>query len=163
MIGWASAPYDVRWQQQYPHRAAWMALAGPAANGLLAILAASGIVIGLSQGWFLIPEYDQLQATGMPTGLVYSATTDGAPFAAMLSLMLFLNILLMIFNLFPAPPLDGSIAIGLLLPAKTAAKLFRWLNDSTVSIVGLLIAWTVFGDVFRPIYNVVVRTIYGVG
>jgi hypothetical protein len=30
MIGWASAPYDPRWANQYPRRAALMALAGPA-------------------------------------------------------------------------------------------------------------------------------------
>src|SRR5437868_13266963 len=28
MIGWASAPFDPYWQQRYPHRAAWMSLAG---------------------------------------------------------------------------------------------------------------------------------------
>src|SRR5258708_2448900 len=32
MMGWASAPYDPAWQRQYPRRAAWMSLAGPAAN-----------------------------------------------------------------------------------------------------------------------------------
>ena len=30
LLGWASAPYDPRWANQYPRRAAWMALAGPA-------------------------------------------------------------------------------------------------------------------------------------
>ena len=29
-IGWASTPYDPRWEQRYPRRAAWMAAAGPA-------------------------------------------------------------------------------------------------------------------------------------
>jgi hypothetical protein len=32
MIGWASAPYDPSWERRHPRRAAWMALAGPAAN-----------------------------------------------------------------------------------------------------------------------------------
>src|SRR5215470_15270748 len=32
MIGWASAPFDPEWERRYPRRAAWMALAGPAAN-----------------------------------------------------------------------------------------------------------------------------------
>src|SRR5690242_15690614 len=31
MMGWASAPYDPLWSQRCPHRAARMALAGPAA------------------------------------------------------------------------------------------------------------------------------------
>src|SRR6187402_2305383 len=29
MMGWASAPYDPYWAQQYPKRAAWMSIAGP--------------------------------------------------------------------------------------------------------------------------------------
>ena len=40
MIGWASAPYDPTWERRYPRRAGWMALAGPAANFTLMILAA---------------------------------------------------------------------------------------------------------------------------
>src|ERR1043166_1957138 len=40
IIGWASAPYDPLWQLRYPHRAALMSLAGPAANFTLVILAA---------------------------------------------------------------------------------------------------------------------------
>src|ERR1700675_3147115 len=38
MIGWGSAPYDPLWEQRHPKRAAWMALAGPTANFLLAIV-----------------------------------------------------------------------------------------------------------------------------
>ena len=38
-IGFASAPYDPAWAQKYPKRSAWMALAGPAANLLLMLIA----------------------------------------------------------------------------------------------------------------------------
>ena len=51
MIGWASAPYDPLWERQHPRRAAWMALAGPAANFSLMLLAAVGIRIGSAMGW----------------------------------------------------------------------------------------------------------------
>src|SRR5271169_1105799 len=43
MMGWASAPYDPNWQQKHPRRAAWMSLAGPAANFALALIA--GIIV----------------------------------------------------------------------------------------------------------------------
>src|SRR5271165_1623538 len=46
MIGWASAPYDPLWERRHPHRSAWMALAGPAANFTLMIIAALAIRIG---------------------------------------------------------------------------------------------------------------------
>ncbi|HKC50693.1 MAG TPA: site-2 protease family protein, partial [Myxococcota bacterium] len=38
-MGWASTPFDPQWEEQYPRRAAWMALAGPAANFAMALLA----------------------------------------------------------------------------------------------------------------------------
>src|SRR5580692_3127127 len=56
MIGWASAPFDPEWQRKYPHRSAWMALAGPAANFSLMILAGIAIRIGLAAGYFQAPE-----------------------------------------------------------------------------------------------------------
>ncbi len=46
MVGWGSAPYDPLWQRRHPHRAAWMALAGPGANLLLAVLTAFVIYAG---------------------------------------------------------------------------------------------------------------------
>src|SRR5215467_6134014 len=52
MIGWASAPFNPGWQRQYPHRSAWMALAGPAANFSLMLLAGLAIRIGLAAGYF---------------------------------------------------------------------------------------------------------------
>ncbi len=51
MIGWASAPYDPLWERRHPRRAAWMALAGPAANFSLMLLAAVGIRIGAAMHW----------------------------------------------------------------------------------------------------------------
>ena len=47
MIGWASAPYDPRWAHTYPRKAAWMALAGPMSNLLLAVIAGFGLRLGL--------------------------------------------------------------------------------------------------------------------
>jgi len=55
-IGWASTPYDPRWEQRYPRRAAWMAAAGPGANLLLALLALILLRLGLATGIFAAPE-----------------------------------------------------------------------------------------------------------
>src|SRR5580693_7560497 len=52
LIGWASAPYNPQWAQQHPKRAAWMSLAGPAANFSLALLAGIVMRIGLAAGVF---------------------------------------------------------------------------------------------------------------
>jgi hypothetical protein len=56
MIGWASTPYDPRWAARFPRRAAWMSLAGPAANAALVIAAAIAIRAGLAAGVFAPPE-----------------------------------------------------------------------------------------------------------
>src|SRR3954453_20366666 len=56
MIGWASAPYDPRWQKEHPRRAALMSLAGPGANFLLFLIAAIGIRVGLAMNVFQVPD-----------------------------------------------------------------------------------------------------------
>jgi hypothetical protein len=49
-IGWASAPFDARWAERYPRRAALMAAAGPAGNFSIAIVAWIALRIGLGAG-----------------------------------------------------------------------------------------------------------------
>src|SRR5437667_6457312 len=48
MIGWASAPYDPGWRYRYPHRAALMAVAGPAANVVLFVIPGVAIRSGMA-------------------------------------------------------------------------------------------------------------------
>jgi Zn-dependent protease len=103
MIGWASAPYDPAWQERYPRRAAWMALAGPAANFTLVILSAVGIRVGMLLGYFHMPAYVAF------TRITEASTPGMAGFAAtFLSIIFLLNLLLGTFNLLPEPPLDGD-------------------------------------------------------
>ena len=55
MFGWpfgfASTPYDPFWSRRYPRRAAWMSLAGPAANLLLVVAAGLIMRSGMSLGY----------------------------------------------------------------------------------------------------------------
>jgi hypothetical protein len=55
-LGFASAPYDPDWARLYPRRAALMALAGPAANLLLLLIAAIALRGGEAVGVFYAPE-----------------------------------------------------------------------------------------------------------
>ena len=68
MIGWASAPYDPRWQQRFPRRAAWMSLAGPAANFSLVVVAAilmhAGILAGVLQPPVRLSSLHLVEAAG---------------------------------------------------------------------------------------------------
>jgi Zn-dependent protease len=147
MIGWASAPYDREWQRRHPHRAGWMALAGPAANFVLVLLAALVIHAGLAIGWFAVP--DSAGFTRVVTGVGPSA--EGA--ATLVSIVFSLNLLLGAFNLIPVPPLDGSGALGLLLPAEAARRYNDFMSGGPLSMFGIFIAWKIFGYVSSPLFG----------
>lgn len=157
MMGWASAPYDPHWSYRHPRRAARMALAGPAANLMLAVLAGIGMHIGMAAGILRQPEYIRFTSIVQPVG-------PGFPEAAavLLSILFSLNVLLGAFNLLPIPPLDGWSALGLVLPESAARRmeeLGRGLGILT--LVGLLIAWQVFGQFYGPVMRFAVGLLYG--
>src|SRR5690606_18900838 len=54
-FGFASAPYDPHWAARHPRRAAWMSLAGPAANLALVLLAMAALRAGVAAGVFDAP------------------------------------------------------------------------------------------------------------
>jgi len=136
MIGWASTPYNLAWALRHPSRAAWMALAGPAANLTIAILAGLLIRVGMTAGW-LEPS------TGAYWEFHALVTGDGAlgGVAMILSLLFSLNVVLFFFNLIPIPPLDGSGVIGLLLPEDLSRRLQMAFLQPGVGIAGMLIAF----------------------
>jgi Zn-dependent protease len=153
MIGWASAPYDPAWQQRYPRRAAWMALAGPAANFALVVLAGISIRAGILLGAFHAP------ASASFTKVTEAATGSGAGFAAtLLSILFVLNLVLGTFNLLPVPPLDGRTGITLLMNEATGLRFLE--ATQRFGLIGLLLAWTLYGKVFRVIFLVALNILY---
>jgi len=135
MIGWASAPYNPVWERQHPKRAAWMALAGPAANFSLLLLAAIGFRVGGALGW-----------------LHRNPATGGLDFPTTVLLAFFLlNLLLGTFNLLPVPPLDGSTGIMLLMSEERAQKYLDWLRGNSYAMLGLLLALAAFHYIYNPI------------
>ena len=52
ILGFASAPFDLNWAIANPRRAAWMSMAGPATNFLIALVAGILMKVGLLAGWF---------------------------------------------------------------------------------------------------------------
>jgi Zn-dependent protease len=153
MIGWASAPYDPEWQQRYPRRAAWMALAGPSANFLLAIIAAIGIRIGMAAGFFREPASANFTH-------VTQALTPGAEFpATFLSILFVLNILLGFFNLIPVPPLDGSNAIMLLFSESLALRYMEF-SRRGFGFLGLVLAWYLFDKIFSFLFVLALNLLY---
>jgi Zn-dependent protease len=156
MMGWASAPYDPNWCRQYPRRAAKMALAGPAANFALAIIAGIAIQIGLRTHFFTVPDEFSFSS-------VVDAAAPGVAegVAHFLSLLFSLNVLLGTFNLIPVPPLDGFNAIPVLLSENGGRHYLSWADSMrSYSVVGLILGWVLFGKVFQPIFDMAVQTLY---
>jgi Zn-dependent protease len=155
MIGWASAPFDPAWQQRYPRRAAWMALAGPAANFTLMILAGVAIRVGMLSGTFRMPEsagFTRITEPAVPgvAGLAASA----------LSILFVLNLLLGTFNLLPVPPLDGHNGVALLMSESTARRFLEWTSAQGLGMFGLVLAWVLFDKIFDFIFRWALLALY---
>ncbi len=158
VVGWGSAPYDPRWQQQYPRRAAWMSLAGPAANFALMLLAAGGIWAGVHWGYLRHPEQAQIIGNA---GVTQAVNPDQYGFvAALLGMFFVLNLILGTFNLIPVPPLDGHAGITLLLPRKQALAVLDFGRDRSLHFLGTLVAWYVYGRILRKIFAAGLKLLY---
>lgn len=157
MIGWASAPYDPTWQQRYPRRVAWMALAGPAANFTLMLLAGVAIRLGMAFGIFQNHNPESVNFTR----ITEAVAPGGAAFAAtFLSILFVLNLVLGTFNLLPVPPLDGRTGITLLMSEKMGLRYLNWTAQQGFGMIGLLVSWVVFGKVFGFIFTLALNLLY---
>ena len=153
-IGWASTPYDPRWEQRYPRRAAWMAAAGPGANLLLALLALILLRLGLATGIFAAPELVSFSR------LVIADTLFLQICGRLLSMLLTLNVILLLFNLIPFPPLDGASVLVLVLPEDVGLRLRETLRGGGFAIGGLLLAWYLFAQVIGPVWALLLRLVH---
>jgi len=157
MIGWASAPYNPAWQRQFPRRSGWMALAGPAANFSLMLLAAIGIRIGVAVGYFRPPEFIR----GFDDLVLPANGGDPTFLTSALSILFVLNLLLGTFNLLPLPPLDGHAGIMVLMPEGVAHRYIEWIQRAgSFALLGLVIAWTLFNKIFLTLFFFALHTLY---
>jgi len=155
MIGWASAPYDPSWQRRYPRRAAWMALAGPAANFTLVIVAAIAIRAGMALGFFQMPSevsFTHITQAAVPGTAELAATS--------LSILFVLNVLLGTFNLLPVPPLDGNTGVTLLMSEGAALRFLDWTKNKGLGFGGIMLAWVLYDRIFDSIFRVFLIALY---
>lgn len=156
MLGWASAPYDPEWARRFPRRSAWMAMAGPAANIIILLASALLIHVGMEWGVFTVPATVDMAH-------IVEAREPGklwAFLASLLSIAFSLQVVLIPFNLLPLPPLDGS-AIPLFFLSGTAAEKYQnLLANPTTTLLGIIIAWQMFGRIFPPIFSFALHLLY---
>ena len=129
LLGWAKpVPVDAR-NLRHPRRDfALVALAGPVSNLLLATLAAVA--------------FEVLAKTA---GYVNLAGQT-------LILMVLLNVLLAVFNMFPIPPLDGGNVLMGIVPLR-AARAINWLRPYGFVLIYVLLLTGVLSLVMRPIQS----------
>ncbi len=143
IFGWAK-PVPITWQNlRRPKRdMALVAAAGPAANLVMAVL--WGVVVKIS------------------TLLPVSAVALSEPMKFMGLAGILANVLLMVFNLLPLPPLDGGrVAVGL-LPGPWAWRLSQVEPYGFFILIALMysgVLWVVIGPVAELVARVVVTVV----
>ncbi|HET7539038.1 MAG TPA: site-2 protease family protein [Polyangiaceae bacterium] len=159
MVGFASVPFNAQWGRSHPQRQAWMSLAGPLANLLLALIA-----LGAMRG-LLAAHVFQYADPGTSTQYV-QALHGGvrSPLNALamaLGVMLKLNVVLFLFNLIPVPPLDGAGVLSGFFPKSFGSLYERMRAMPAFEFLGLLLAWQIFPYLAGPAFRVFLRLLYG--
>ena len=155
MMGWASVPCDPFWADRNPRKAAWMRLAGPGGNLLIVLITAITIRIGIWQGSFIAPNsitftsVVESESTGMLRGV-----------AIMLSICFSLNVLLMLFNLLPFPPLDGTALVEFAADSENASKYRQFCMMPGMMVFGIFIAWKLFRVIYPSIHLLSIQMLY---
>ena len=140
VFGWAK-PVPVTWENlRNPKRdMALVAAAGPAANLLMAFI------------WALIMKMALL----LPNNMMDLAL----PLTYMGGAGITINVLLMVLNLLPVPPLDGSRVVAGFLPDPLAWKFSR-IEQYGLIILLLLMVSGILGKIMWPPVSIVQNMIY---
>jgi Zn-dependent protease len=136
-IGWAKpVPINAAHLRNPRRHMALVAAAGPGMNLLLAVVSAVLFRILLSAdpsvASYLGPQGEDTKPQTLSSLILL-------PLAAMSLYSVLINVLLMIFNLLPIPPLDGGRILTCLLPSKSAFALARLEPYGMMIILGLIV------------------------
>ena len=165
-LGWAKpVPVDPGNMGQPRRDMALVAAAGPAMNLALAV--------GSALLFALILSIDPTIGSSLPTSEETSSTWRKMflqPIAAMSVYSVVMNVLLMLFNLMPLPPLDGGRILTSLLPHTAAMTLRRVEPYGMFILMGLIILdpqihviHTIAGTLTHSLSNSILSTAIGLG
>ena len=146
-FGWASTPVSPDRLRGNPRTSmAVVAVAGPIANLLMALIYALPVFLGL-----VVPEPNSEMLPSLFGFLVIGVQ---------------INLLLMVFNMMPIPPLDGFTILLGLLPAELAYQLLPLRRYGTLILIGVIfllprVGFDVFGLVLNPVMTQLVPILLG--
>ncbi len=133
LFGWAKpVPVNFGNLRQPKRDMLWVAAAGPGANLVMAMIWA----LVLKTAWMLPLNYFSV------------------PMSEMAKTGIYINISLLVLNLFPLPPLDGGRIAVSLLPHRLAWK-FAQLERWGFPILLVLLFTGILGSILRPLMTVV--------
>jgi Zn-dependent protease len=131
MFGWAKpVPIDARNLKRPRKDMALVAVAGPGANLLMAL------------GWGLAIVFAQ--------SIAHSSPWIAEPLLFMGAAGVLINVILMVLNLLPIPPLDGSRVVASLLPYN-AARSYARIEPYGLFIVVALLVTGLLGRIVMPL------------
>lgn len=139
IIGWAKpVPFNPYNLKDKKYGAAKVAIAGPASNFFIALF--FGLIIRF-----------------LPSELLLDQTISA--FVQLISFVVWINLLLMIFNLIPIPPLDGSKVLLTFLPAKYHEAFYRF--EQFGMLVLFMFIFILFPTVVLPTLTFLFKLITG--
>ncbi|MDY6908939.1 MAG: site-2 protease family protein [Thermodesulfobacteriota bacterium] len=149
LFGWAK-PVPVNFANLRSGRRsmAWVAVSGPLTNLMLACLSAlayRAVLLLYATGWI------------HHSGLLVSIAE---PVFLMARFSVVFNVVLMVINLFPVPPLDGGRILTGLLPRNWAYRVAA-LERYGMIIILLLIATGMWGNLLDPVLSLFLRVLLG--
>lgn len=132
VFGWAKpVPYNPNNLRDKKYGDAKVALAGPLANLIIALF--FGLLIRF-----------------LP---IFSLT-----FSGLLGIIVYINLVLMVFNLVPIPPLDGSKILAVFLPEHLRN---RYLSSERTGFIFIILFVMLAGGLIMPIVNWLFKIIVG--
>ena len=139
LFGWAKpVPFNPRNLRNMRRDPALIALAGPAANLLLALLGALA-----------------LRALVLVLGIDTIAELKASPLCMVAVSLVGINLILMLFNLIPVPPLDGHHVLYPFLPA-SAQRAMEQIGPFGI-LIAIFLARPILGAVMPVLSGIVFR------
>ncbi|NNM81690.1 MAG: site-2 protease family protein [Burkholderiales bacterium] len=137
LFGWAKpVPINFNALRNPKEDMMWVALAGPASN----------LVMAIAWAFFL------------KLAMMMPGNYFASPLAVMANMGVKINIILMVLNLLPVPPLDGGRVLVSLLPTRAAYRLAK-IEPYGIIILVVLLFSGLLGAILGPLMSIAVHLI----